>query len=585
MITLNKDRQFFLKSLCTSPFFLLRHLPNLTSAVARKVNNWVRVKFSAKHYGAKRSPGWISKKVNTPTRCYENSSFRFILACYPIAGAANFAKFPPMLEKADDPEAYFSMNRWGFLLESLLVNSSARQSDLAKISAWIKSYTDKGEVAWEIYSACERISNLLVYLAANAASAESSEFQKTAAPFVADSAEWIRRHVEYYGPTATNNHIINNARALVLAGVAIDNDSIYEAGVSTFRKCLPAMVGNGGFLRERSSHYQLIVTNWVLDAWRFAAARYGVNHPDATYLKDYGARMTSAAAMLCDGDSRLLGLIGDISPDTSPLYSTLRLSRLYPEFWPVTNKNHQSAEMKDDWFLISRENQYVLGNFPAGLFPDPYPTHGHCDHTSFIWQSEGVEILVDTGRYRYTPDDVSLLQISAAGHNVPFANGYSPLCESLLKSGLWWPKPYAVAKLESSASNGAVLLSHDGFSRMSNITRHTREINLMSGGLEVVDSFEGKGQVNIRLRWNFGTSFNFFESDLMSVMGYGGTVEFITKGFAEPPLIFSSSSQSDGGWISAVYGKLEPSIYVDVSSDVTLPVVISTRFKFEKCAA
>src|SRR3989338_3983700 len=113
MITLNKDRQFFLKSLCTSPFFLLRHLPNLTSAVARKVNNWVRVKFSAKHYGAKRSPGWISKKVNTPTRCYENSSFRFILACYPIAGAANFAKFPPMLEKADDPEAYFSMNRWG----------------------------------------------------------------------------------------------------------------------------------------------------------------------------------------------------------------------------------------------------------------------------------------------------------------------------------------------------------------------------------------------------------------------------------------------------------------------------------------
>lgn len=585
MNTLIKERQFFLARLRANPFFFIQHLAGLSCAVVRKINNKARIKFASKHRGAKRTPDWIDRENFAQDFRYANDQVCLTLPCYPVAATAGLVKLPIRAVKPqDDPESYFELNRWGFLPDSILADSGDRQNDLVRVVDWIQLHADKEDAAWEAYSACERISNLLVYLSVSPSSSKRSDFDTRIFGFVADSVEWIRRHIEYYGETGTNNHILNNARALVLGGGAIGNESICQAGMKTFRECLPVMVGERGFLRERSSHYQLIVTNWVLDAWRFVDARYGADHPDSIFLKDFSQCMTVASAMLCDADGRLLGLVGDISPDASPLHSTVRLARLYPEFWPALNKGHPSAEVQEGWFRISGATQHVLGNFLSGIYPPDFPTHSHSDYTSFVWVNESVELLADTGRYRYTPDEISLFQKSALGHNVPLVDGFSPLCETLLVNGLWWPKPYACARLESSASNGAILLSHDGFARATRVTRHARRIMLEKNGLEVVDSFDGEGHAEIQLRWNFGARFDLFDSNLMSVTGVDGVVEFVTHGFAEPPLVSSSSGHPDGGWISANYGEIEPSIAVQVSGGVRLPVVISTRFKYTKCA-
>jgi len=586
MNTLIKEREYFLRRLRTDPFFLFQHLADLSCVVVRKINNKVRIKFADKHIGAKRTPAWIDKKSLAQNYRYPNDQVGLILPGYQVARAVSLTQLPIKSDKPqDDPEAYFELSRWGFLLESLIGNSGDQQEDLTKVFDWIQSHADKNDIAWETYSACERVSNLLVYLSVKGISSRPIDFDRSITDFIADSVDWIYRHIEYYGLTGTNNHIINNARALVVGGVAIGNEPAYQAGMKTFRECLPIMVGEGGFLRERSSHYQLIVTNWVLDAWRFVDGRYGTDHPDVNFLKNYSQCMIDAAAMLCDADGRLLGLVGDISPDASPVHSILRLARLYPEFWPVLDKPCQSTEIPEGWFRVSDSNQHVLGNFPSGAYPPNFPTHSHCDYTGFIWINEGVEILVDAGRYRYTPDEVSLLQKSALGHNVPLVNGFSPLCETLLGNGLWWPKPYACARLESSISNDAIRLSHDGFARATSVARHTRKITLEKNGLEVVDSFEGEGQVEIQLRWNFGASFNLFDDNLMSVMGADGVVELVTQGFGESLLVCADVGNSDGGWISTNYGEVEPSITVCISGDVTLPVVISTRFKYKKCVA
>lgn len=586
MNTFIKERKYFLGRLSTDPLFLFQHLADLSCVVVRKINNRARIKFASKHRGAKRIPGWINKKSLVQSYRYPNDPVGLILPSYQVARAASLIQLPIKPDKhQDDPEVYFELSRWGFLLESLIVNSGDKQKDIIKVFDWIQAHADKEDVAWETYSSCERVSNLLIYLSVRSVSSMHIDFDRGIINFIANSAEWICRHIEYYGLAGTNNHIINNARALVLSGVAIGNEPTYQAGMKAFRECLPVMVGEGGFLRERSSHYQLIVTNWVLDAWRFVDGHYGADHPDTKFLKVCCQRMVNAAAMLCDADGRLLGLIGDISPDASPIHSTLRLARLYPEFWPVLNKPHQSTEMREGWFRVSNFTQYILGNFPSGAYPPNFPTHGHCDYSSFVWSNSGVEILADAGRYRYTPDEVSLLQKSALGHNVPLVNGFSPLCESLLENGLWWPKPYACASLESSTLNDGILLSHDGFARATSVTRHTRKITLMENVLGVVDSFDGEGQVEIQLCWNFGAKFNLFDSNLMSVMGVDGVVELVTQGFVEPPLVCSDFGNSDGGWISANYGEAEPSIALRISGDVTLPIVISTQFKYKKCVA
>jgi hypothetical protein len=586
MNTLIKERKFFLGRLRTDPFFFFLHLPCLSRAVVRKISNKVRFKLASRHRGAKRTPNWIEKREFVQGGRYPNAEVGLILPDYHVHSVVGLVKLPVRSAKPqDDPEAYFELNRWGFLLDTLIGNSEDQQKDIAKVFDWIESHADKEDVAWETYSACERISNLLVYLSVGAAATKPVDFDRRIFEFIADSVDWVFSHIEYYGLAETNNHIINNARALVLGGVAIGNESVCQAGMKTFREWLPVMVGESGFLRERSSHYQLIVTNWVLDAWLFFDARYGANHSGTKFLKEYSQRMIDAAALLCDADGRLLGLVGDISPDTNPFYSTLRLSRLYPEFWPVSNKTYRSAEMKGGWFRISESSQHVLGHFPSGIYPPAYPTHGHCDHTSFVWIKDGVEILADMGRYRYTPDDISLLQKSALGHNVPLVNGFSPLCESLLANGLWWPNPYACARLESVVSNDSICLSHDGFSRATRVTRHTRKITLEGNGLVVVDSFDGDGHVEIQLCWNFGTRYNLFDSKLMCVSGAGGVVKLVTQGFVVLPLVCSNSGHSDGGWTSTNYGEVESSITVHVSGGVTLPVVISTRLKYTKCVA
>jgi hypothetical protein len=580
-----KDRKFFLVRLFTRPLFLFQNSFSLFFKIKKIIENRIRAKLTIKHSGLKKIPPWFENTQQVNLGMYSQKSTCFSLPVYVTADVAELVKIQAgSKDLKDDPEAYFKENRWGFLLESLLVDCKNSHHNQIRVLDWIQSHSDKQDDAWEVYSSCERVSNLLVYLAVISTSSILPDFEKKMIDFILDSVNWIYQYIEYYGAESTNNHILNNARALVMGGAAIENEVFCRAGMQIFRQCMPLMVGTDGFLRERSTHYQLIVTNWILDAWQFADVYYGTQHLDTKYLEDFAQRMTTAASMLCSSDRRLLALIGDISPDTSPHNSSLRLSRLYPAYWPLLNVCDPFLGIKEDWFKISEANQLVLGNFPAGIYPSKFPTHGHSDYTGFVWIYEGIEVLADTGRYRYTPDTVSLLQKSALGHNVLLVDGFSPLCESMVVNGQWCPQPYATANLESWVSSGSVHLSHDGFARATNVLRHTRIITLGEAGLEVVDSLEGSGDAMIRLRWNFGASFEMFDSALMVVKGGDSLVELTTKGFSESPSVDSSSVQLGDGWISIDYGEVVPSVSVDVSGNVKLPKVISTRFEILKCA-
>jgi hypothetical protein len=583
-----KDRNTFFRNLIINPVFLLRNIGSLSVKIYGYIYNKLKIQLTSKHRGLKSTPRWmINIKTADRSTNYKLLS-RFFLPAYPAANGTNSASLleheTGLRDHQNDPEAYFNENRWGFLVESIFVEYRHFSHNQTKVLNWIQLHSDKEDDAWEVYSACERVSNLLVYLAVTGSTSIPPEFQNIAIDFVADSIVWIYKNLEYYGAHSTNNHILNNARALIIGGAAIGDEKYCQAGLQIYRHYLPLMIGANGFLRERSSHYQLIVNNWILDAWQFAAMHYGTHHSDTKYLEDYIQRMAAATSMLCGSNRRLLGLIGDISPDTSPNRTYLRLSRLYLTYFPLSKVSDPFSEIRDDWFRLSAADHHVLGNFPDGTYPPKFPIHGHSDYTSFVWTYDSIEVLVDMGRYRYTPDSVSLFQKSPLGHNVLLVDGFSPVCESLVVNGQWWPRSYATANLVSWLSSGAVHLSHDGFARATNVLRHTRTITLGENGLEVVDSLEGSGDAMIQLRWNFGNSFDAFDTDLLAVRGGGSMVLFSTTGFAKTPLVESCSTKLSRGWISTAYGDVAPSISVDVSGSVKLPAVISTRFQAIKCA-
>jgi Heparinase II/III-like protein len=583
MQTRENERREFLRRLRNEPLFLARHTGALSAAVCRKLVNRIRRTLAEVHGGRKTWPKWLERRALP--RGAAASGFAYRLPQYPPAASptrpAGLWAVPSTSsapEDRKDPEEYLAGNRWGFLLDGLLAGETDWQGGVGSCQRWIEARADKTDPAWEPYSSCERVANLLVFLAVMPRPHSGAVLAGMEA-FVEESLQWVYRHLEYYGAAETNNHILNNARALAMAGAATANSSAVDAAVRILRQCLPEMILAGGFLRERSSHYQLIVLNWLLDAWRFVAAYRGEEHADARFLRGYGERMVMAAAMLCDGDARLIALVGDVSPDATPAHSSARLQLLYPEFWPAVFRPGRGCEIRDDWFRVTGSRGLVLGNLPAGPYPGGFPTHGHSDPTSFVWRHEGQDMLVDPGRYRYTPDAVSRFQQSAFAHNLPLVNGFAPLCESVLRNGDWRPLPYARAQLAVAPCDNGIVLEHDGFARSTPVMRHRRHISLAETELLVTDSFEGAGSVWLELCWHFAECFDKFDPHRMRVEGLSYELSLSLQGVAEPASVRPACGAEPGGWVSRAYGQRTQAPAVRLGWQVVLPAVVATRFQ------
>ncbi len=578
---LSRERRAFIGRLGTEPAFFLQHARGLSLAVLRKIHSKLVATLSRKHKGRKVRPRWLDGHAISGISVQAGTPDALTLPVYPRAlptvSILTFRREDP--RGADgDPEEYLAEQRWGFLLESLLGQAVDWRGGVNECARWIENHTSKADPAWEPYSACERVANLLIFLSVMPSIVRGVESLRNIRLFLADSIQWICAHLEYYGASQTNNHILNNARALVLAGVATDNNATVQKGMMIFRNCLPALIMKGGFLRERSSHYQLVVLNWVLDAWRFIAASEGLGSNNGEFLKAYMERMLNAASLLCDSHGTLLSLIGDVSPDASPEQSARRLAVLYPDVWPPSSRSQLPLEVKDGWFRISNDAATILGNFPAGQYPADFPTHGHCDFASFVWLHGGQEILGECGRYRYTSDAISQFQKSASGHNVPLVDGFAPLCESLLANGFWWPRPYADATLEAIEDGRELVLAHDGFARSTLVKRHSRRISLQEAGLVVVDRFEGQGHIDVSFCWHFGDGFEVFDEASMVARGSAGQVRLDVSGVGGPPSMRPICEGSTGSWRSRAYGHRHSVLGICLSWRVVLPVTISTRF-------
>jgi hypothetical protein len=579
------ERREFLRRLRTQPLFLANHFGILCSAAYRKVINRVYRRYADVHRGRKHRPAWLGSESSIGAGGEARGAF-VALPRYPqtmpcraqiIASTA-----VPSQGSNEDPEAYFAESRWRFLMQEMLGAAPDWEGGIERCLQWIEAHPSKSDAGWETYSSCERVANLLVFMAAAPLPTRKPEALPALRSFVAESLQWVDDTLEYYGPVETNNHILNNARALVMGGVATDNPGAVRTGLRLFRQCLPEMVLRGGFLRERSSHYQLVVLNWLLDSWHFLASYRHADAADLNWLRECIAGMAEAAAMLCDDGGRLMALIGDVSPDATPEQSSDRLRALYPEWWPVARQSVAPRGIRDDWFVLAAGRARIVGNFPRGSYPPRFPTHGHCDASSFVWRSTRQDILVDPGRYRYTPDAISQFQRSAPAHNVPLINGFAPLCESLLGYGNWWPLPYANASLAMGESSDGIELEHNGFARCTPVTVHRRRISGNEYELRVVDTFEGRGSVWLELCWQFAEVFGHFDPQTLRLQGDGYQLSLKVQGVGGLPRVRFEHGGELSGWVSRAYGERNAAFTVRLAWETALPAKVTTDFLLQE---
>jgi hypothetical protein len=569
------ERRDFFARLLRNPLFALRHAPALSCAVYRKLNNRIRLKFASGQRGLKRHPGWMPPP---PSEMPDGIGEVWAddLPAYPAIDASPAQATPAEAGDPGDPEIYLLAQRWRFLLEAALGKRS--DDGMSRVREWIREHRDREAPEWETYSACERVANLLLFLSVRRPPLEKG-LEAELGAFIRDSLRWIESQLEYYGESATNNHLINNGRVLVMGGVALRDARTVAAGMAVLRHVLPRMVLPGGFLRERSSHYQLVVTGWILDAYHFAS-HVAPGSDDARLLGDVASRMAHACSMLRDERGMLLACIGDVSPDAPPALSAAKLLRLYPDSRVYPTGSQRTV---DGWFRLSSGEATVLGNFPAGEHPLSFPTHGHADHGSFVWLQGGMHVLDDPGRFGYSADARSQWQRGAAAHNTLLVDGRPPLCGSLLAAGEWWPRPYARAHLALEPVERGVTLRHDGFARATPVRGHARTISLEGATLTVTDVLDGAGPARLRFGWLFGEAFTKFEPQTMRAFASDARVTISVEG-ATNAQVTSARGEDGAGWTSPEYNRAAPALSVGLEYTLTLPARVITRFSYEPCA-
>lgn len=578
------ERKNFLRVAAGKPWQWPGYAWQLTVLIARRVGNGFRLRLrGAEHRGLKQWPAWLgTRDFGTVRADARTMAFpRYATATESPHGEVLRQRFPP-----GDPEGYFATQRWGYCLEATLGDAVQAERALAEVLRWIGNPPAKSDAAWEPYSACERVVNLAVLLATKPVCWERLEAaqRQAVADFLAESAIWIHGRLEYYGPVRTNNHILNNARALVVAGRLLGNETLVDRGLALFTHMAQRLFLPEGFLRERSSHYQVVVVNWLLDVLHFGQSADPSGRTAAGAMAELRAiaeRAAAATTRLLAADPMFRVHIGDVSPDSHPATTRMRLLCLYPEYFPVAND--KADGLWDEWLFARAERHQLLACAVPARYPFDYTTHGHADLGSFVWLFAGRPLLVDPGRSSYDVDEVARMQCGPSWHNTLLVQGLPPLTDTVLTRGRWCPRPYAEAAVRCEYVAGEGLrIAHDGFSRVPGVGAYSRSITLDGDAIHVTDTLEGAGEVEIVLAWHFAPGLAPVDAPYPTLGDAAVQVRIEC-----PPAAATKEFRWDWGdyQFSGSYGDRQQAARLQVHERVSLPWSRRTTLRVMRCAA
>jgi uncharacterized heparinase superfamily protein len=350
----------------------------------------------------------------------------------------------------------------------------APESDL--IQRWVEENPPGVGNGWEPYPLSLRIVNWIKWeLAGNALAAE-------ALASLAIQAEYLSRTVEYH---LLANHLFENARALVFAGLFFKADAWLRMGLDILQKQVPEQVlGDGGHF-ERSPMYHSLVLEDILDLINLERA-YGL--PEQAAWVDAARRMLGWLGQMCHPDGQI-AFFNDaafgIAPEPRAIFEYAARLGLTPS----------SFGLGDSGYIRLQQGETVVIFDAAPVGPDYQPGHAHADTLSFELSHEGRRIIVNSGTGTYEAGPERLRQRGTAAHSTVVVDGID-------QSEIWSAfrvarraRPFEVSTDRASSAEAA----HDGYHRLSGRVTHKRSLRLSPGRLLVTDRLLGRGAHHIEV--------------------------------------------------------------------------------------
>ena len=499
-----------------------------------------------------------------------------------------------------DEEVTVSLHRWNWLLRGVTddVQVLSRDQGLKLMRSWIRTCQSQSILGRDAYSTGERIVNGCLFLLLTG----GGEMP----PDIVRAFRWMGRQVaenlEYYQSEQTGNHALNNARALLFAGLVADAPLTVDLAYAICQERLPKLVTTDGFLREGSSHYHFLFTRWVLEMlW---LARRTDNRPFVDLLvpcADLLVRRCWSFLVRSDVDQGWqIPLIGDVSPDFPPQWllglpwSRVACSVYRPDKLPSRPEQRGWVDLfgaeegsgalppeetaniiANGWFRVDHAPWTVFGRAESsdGTLQ---AGHKHDDLGSFVLFRNGSLLLTDSGRLDYTASSLGRYGRSALAHNTLLIDELGPTADG----PSWLQRPYAAVKtavdVRREAEETVITIKHDGFRRLArHPILHQRRLRLSVRGVWIEDQLDGEGAHRVQARFHFapGVELHHAPDHGWKLGDFGGW--FVPGRLANAAVQFGQVHPRLGGWFFPAYGAQQASHTVDLSGTVNLPVVLT----------
>ena len=318
-----------------------------------------------------------------------------------------------------DSELLNASHRFHWILE--VISESENSNQIKEILSILEEWNDwtnnkKSNIAYQPYNISERISNLTAFyfILINNELVGSKEISKMQ-DFINNELIILKDCLEYPASNIINNHVLNNARALMLGGFFIDNSCYRELSKEILKIHLPEMIDKNGYLKESSSHYQLLLTRSLIEI--SIISNLSSDDDFSQWVDSYSIRMFLASCRLEPQQEVYkpdFPNIGDVSPDIPSDWFSLSdnsptgWNKLWNKPYFFSNKQIDISDDKSwvvlkrgDWFSLNFSHPYNR-NYPDG--------HGHEDFGSFVLYFQGRQLIADIGRFTY--DDVFESRVS-----------------------------------------------------------------------------------------------------------------------------------------------------------------------------
>ena len=192
---------------------------------------------------------------------------------------------------------------------------------------------------------------------------------------------YVIKNLEYYGRRWTNNHYLNNARALLSASIMLEDHRLASRAIHILEHALKVNFPDGIF-QERSSSYQCLIVYWLKSIYFYLDLIEGTKALRQTVLNLISKNEIIGLELLNFGDN---------TPDFSKV-NIQCLSKFFDQFLPNREFNSES-----EW--ISCMN---LGNFEFSIITEEHkrfgPEHGYRNLACFHLTFNGQPIFLSTAR-------------------------------------------------------------------------------------------------------------------------------------------------------------------------------------------